>query len=78
MDTINSKFQQKLKSIGKIKNNIESFKNDSQGYTQHAKNLKPELDNVIKQTKLLQKDIENEISKRYKNRTVNLMGNLFA
>ncbi|XP_071824938.1 CDK5 regulatory subunit-associated protein 3-like [Apostichopus japonicus] len=41
---------------------------------EEAKQLKPKEERIIKHTRELQKQIEKEISKKYKNRPVNLMG----
>lgn len=78
VDTIYEKLEHKLKSIDRIKNNIETFKTESRECVEKASHLRPQLEKIMNQTKILQKDIEKEISKLYKNRVVNLMGNISA
>jgi len=42
--------------------------------SEEEQSLLPKIELIVQRTKELQKDIENDISKRYKNRPVNLMG----
>ncbi|KAI8767290.1 CDK5 regulatory subunit-associated protein 3 [Biomphalaria glabrata] len=43
---------------------------------QEEKELEPQLDQLKKQTKLLKKQLENEISKKYNDRKVNIIGEI--
>ncbi|XP_031638387.1 CDK5RAP3-like protein [Contarinia nasturtii] len=77
-DILAGKLQQKVVSVQKIeqtrkllKDKIEQFKNEKAG-------IQPLVGKVTEQTKQLQSKIEADISKRYKNRPVNLMGGINA
>lgn len=68
------KFQQKLISVEKFKATREVLKQKIIDLGIENESLQPKLDSMIIKTKLLQTQIEKDISKRYKNRVVNLMG----
>uniref|UniRef100_A0A6B2E8D6 Putative cdk5 activator-binding protein n=1 Tax=Phlebotomus kandelakii TaxID=1109342 RepID=A0A6B2E8D6_9DIPT len=74
IDILASKVRQKLTAIDKLKANENLCKDKSGKYLQQAADLRPDLAKAISHTKILQHQIELDISKRYKNRVVNLMG----
>uniref|UniRef100_A0A1L8DM00 Putative cdk5 activator-binding protein n=1 Tax=Nyssomyia neivai TaxID=330878 RepID=A0A1L8DM00_9DIPT len=74
IDVLSAKVRQKLTAIDKLKENEKLSREKSVKYLEEAANLRPDLEKAIKHTKTLQQQIELDISKRYKNRTVNLMG----
>uniref|UniRef100_A0A7G3AEP5 Putative cdk5 activator-binding protein n=1 Tax=Lutzomyia longipalpis TaxID=7200 RepID=A0A7G3AEP5_LUTLO len=74
IDILSAKVRQKLTAIDKLKENEKLSKEKSVRYLEEAAKLRPDLEKAIKHTKTLQQQIESDISKRYKNRTVNLMG----
>ncbi|XP_055320971.1 CDK5RAP3-like protein [Sitodiplosis mosellana] len=75
-DVLAEKLQQKVTAVKKIeatrnilKEKIEQFKNEKTS-------IQPLVGKLTEQTKILQNKIAEDISKRYKNRPVNLMGGL--
>ncbi|KXJ71049.1 hypothetical protein RP20_CCG021614 [Aedes albopictus] len=74
VDILTSKLKQKLLAIDKMKDTAKLMKEKTIAFRQQGVDLKPTLAKVIEQTKTLQGQIEKDISKRYKNRVVNLMG----
>lgn len=73
-----SKLKQMMKAVDKIRATKEVLKERSVELKKQSVELKPVQEDLIKQTKDLQDKIEKDISKRYKNRVVNLMGGLNA
>lgn len=76
VDILAGKLQHKLLAVDKIKISVKVCQEKSVNYKKEAVALKPILDRVIDQTKILQEQIQNDISKRYKNRSVFLMGGI--
>ncbi|KAL9922647.1 CDK5RAP3 protein homolog [Glossina fuscipes fuscipes] len=75
-DLLASKLKQMLKAVEKIRHTRETLKQRAQELKQERAALNPILDEFLNQTKQLQQCIEEDISKRYKCRTVNLLGGL--
>ncbi|XP_055838539.1 CDK5RAP3-like protein [Episyrphus balteatus] len=73
-----SKLKQMMKAVEKIRATKEIQKERSVELKKQSVDLKPVQEELIRQTKILQDKIEKDISKRYKNRVVNLMGGLNA
>uniref|UniRef100_A0A034WEC0 CDK5RAP3-like protein n=1 Tax=Bactrocera dorsalis TaxID=27457 RepID=A0A034WEC0_BACDO len=73
-DLLANKLRQMTKAVDKIRDTKEVLKKRSLELKQQRVDLNPVLAELISQTKKLQLHIENDISKRYKNRVVNLMG----
>lgn len=73
-DLIATKLRQMTKAVDKIRDTKEVLKKRSLELKQQRLDLNPVLAELISQTKKLQLHIENDISKRYKNRVVNLIG----
>lgn len=76
IDILSAKVNQKLKAIEKLKVAEVELKEKSVKLQQEANDLRPSLQKSIAQTKALQEKIEGDISKKYKNRDVNLMGGM--
>lgn len=74
IDILSAKVRQKMSAIEKLKLNEVDLKEKSKKCQQDANDLRPNMVRTIAQTKSLQDLIEQDISKRYKNRDVNLMG----
>ncbi|XP_055388777.1 CDK5RAP3-like protein [Condylostylus longicornis] len=70
------KFKQKLIAVEKIKTAQGLLKAKSVELKKEKDQLKPLLTNTIAKTKLLQSQIESDISKRYKNRPVNIVSGI--
>ncbi|XP_073811457.1 CDK5RAP3 protein homolog isoform X2 [Musca autumnalis] len=73
-DLLASKLKQMLKAVEKIRTTKQVLKDRSVELKEQRVALTPVLDKLIAQTKDLQGKIEQDISKRYKNRIVNLLG----
>ena len=73
-DLLATKLRQMTKAVSKIRDTKEVLKIRSLELKRQRVDLNPVLAELISQTKKLQLHIENDISKRYKNRVVNLMG----
>ncbi|KAH8280359.1 hypothetical protein KR018_003334, partial [Drosophila ironensis] len=69
-----SKLQQMTKAVEKLRANREALKRRSVDLREQRQQLNPVLEELLAQTRALQAHIEKDISKRYKNRVVNLMG----
>ncbi|XP_052898745.1 CDK5RAP3-like protein [Anopheles moucheti] len=74
VDILTSNVKQKLSSIEKMKETAKMKKEKSVSFRQQSVELKPTQTKIVEQTKTLQGQIEKDISKRYKNRPVNLYG----
>ncbi|CRK87443.1 CLUMA_CG001244, isoform A [Clunio marinus] len=74
VDILTNKLRHKLRAVDKLQNMQKVLKEKSIELTKNSVELRPTLEKLIEQTKTLQKHIEKDISKRYKNRVVNLMG----
>lgn len=73
-DLLASKLKQMLKSVEKIRATKQVLKERSEELKDQRLTLIPLLKQLVTQTNKLQGQIEQEISKRYKNRVVNLLG----
>lgn len=76
VDILATKLKQKLVAVDKTKHTITILRDRSVNFLEDAAKLKPGLTRIIDQTKILQDQIERDISKRYKNRMVNLIGGI--
>uniref|UniRef100_A0A182UF71 Uncharacterized protein n=1 Tax=Anopheles melas TaxID=34690 RepID=A0A182UF71_9DIPT len=74
VDILTSNVKQKLTSIDKMKETALMKREKSVSFKQQSVELKPTQTKIVEQTKTLQGQIEKDISKRYKNRSVNLYG----
>lgn len=73
-DLLTSKLQQMTKAVEKLRTTREVLKQRAVELREQRQQLNPVLDELIAQTRALQSYIEKDISKRYKNRVVNLIG----
>lgn len=73
-DLLTSKLQQMTKAVDKLRTTREVLKKRAVELREERQKLNPVLDELIEQTRTLQAFIEKDISKRYKNRVVNLIG----
>lgn len=73
-DLLASKLQQMTKAVEKLRNTRDVLKIRAVELREQRQQLNPVLDELIAHTRVLQTYIEKDISKRYKNRVVNLMG----
>ncbi|KAH8373082.1 hypothetical protein KR009_011488, partial [Drosophila setifemur] len=73
-DLLASKLQQMIKAVEKMRSTREALKKRAAELREQRQQLNPVLEELITQTCTLQSYIEKDISKRYKNRVVNLMG----
>lgn len=73
-DLLTSKLQQMTKAVEKLRATREVLKQRAVELREQRQQLNPVLDELIAQTRALQTYIEKDISKRYKNRIVNLVG----
>lgn len=76
IDILSAKVNQKLKAIEKLKLAEVDQRGKSVKLQQEANDLRPNLARTVAQTKALQEQIEGDVSKKYKNRVVNLMGGM--
>ncbi|XP_065212865.1 CDK5 regulatory subunit-associated protein 3 [Planococcus citri] len=74
VEKVASSFDQKLNAVEKMKASQEAMKIRKQEVETEEAELKPKLKILMNKTRTLQEQIESEISKKYKNRPVNLMG----
>lgn len=73
-DLLASKLKQMLKAVEKIRTTKQVLKDRAAELKEQRVALTPVLEELVAQTKDLQGKIEQDISKRYKNRVVNLLG----
>uniref|UniRef100_A0A1A9X2Z2 CDK5RAP3-like protein n=1 Tax=Glossina brevipalpis TaxID=37001 RepID=A0A1A9X2Z2_9MUSC len=76
-DLLAAKLKQMLKAVEKTRRTKETLKQRAQELKEERSTLNPILNDLLNQTKQLQQHIEEDISKRYKCRIVNLLGGLF-
>ncbi|XP_055546367.1 CDK5RAP3-like protein [Wyeomyia smithii] len=74
VDILTSKLKQKLLAIDKMKDTENLMLERAVTFREQSAGLQPTVTNITDQTRILQSQIERDISKRYKNRVVNLMG----
>lgn len=74
VNILTGKLKQRLQSIDKVDRTRAALKEKIVEYTQQVTILRPQLKKLIEQTQTLQKQIQSDISKRYKNRVVDITG----
>lgn len=74
MKILSAKLKQRLAAIEKIDRFRGMTKEKAIEYHQEALSLRSQLTRLVENTKILQQQIEKDISKRYKNRVVNITG----
>ncbi|XP_017839782.1 CDK5RAP3-like protein isoform X2 [Drosophila busckii] len=73
-DLLATKLQQQTKAVEKLRATREMLKNRAVELREQRQQLNPVLEELTTRTRALQTFIEQDISKRYKNRVVNLIG----
>merc|ERR1711890_101913 len=76
VDRIADSLLQKLQVSEKLIKQAASLNKKNKEAAEVQVETQPKLQVLVKKTKSLQKQIENEISSRYKNRKVNIMGEI--
>lgn len=76
LDRLADSLQQKLKVSEKLVTSIKVMADKRQAATIEQRDLEPKLEIIRTKTKELQEQISQEISKKYKNRPVNIMGEI--
>lgn len=74
VDILTASLQQKLNVVDRIRKNKKLLEEKISQTKEDIKQLIPAIDKIIQSTKTLQKQIEEDISKKYKNRQVNIIG----
>ncbi|XP_015794477.1 CDK5 regulatory subunit-associated protein 3 [Tetranychus urticae] len=74
IDNAVNKMKSKLELVDKALVKSKLMEEKAKEETRQGEKIAPEIPKIIKRTKELQKQIEVEISKRYKGRPVNIMG----
>lgn len=76
LDRLADSLQQKLKVSEKLVTSIKVMADKRQAATIEQRDLEPKLEIIRTKTRELQEQISQEISKKYKNRPVNIMGEI--
>ncbi|KAK2555745.1 CDK5 regulatory subunit-associated protein 3 [Acropora cervicornis] len=76
LDRLVDSLQQKLKISEKMVSSRKIVVEKRQTAAKEQMNLEPKLDIIRSKTKELQRQVAEEISKKYKNRPVNIMGEI--
>jgi len=76
LDRLADSLQQKLKVSEKLVTSIKTMADKRQAASMEQQDLEPKLEIIRMKTKELQVQIAQEISKKYKNRPVNIMGEI--
>lgn len=76
VDRIVESLEQKLKISKNLLHQVEALQQRHKNAVELQLETEPKHENLVKKTKVLQKQIEEEISRRYKNRKVNVMGEI--
>ncbi|XP_057669911.1 CDK5RAP3-like protein [Diorhabda carinulata] len=78
VDILTANLNQKLTNIQKMKTNKKLLEEKIKSLGQEIRDIEPIIKRLIEQSKQLQKDIQDDISKKYKGRIVNLTGGVNA
>ncbi|XP_023013682.2 CDK5 regulatory subunit-associated protein 3 [Leptinotarsa decemlineata] len=74
VDILTATLKQKLSLVEKMKSNKTLLEDKIKVLQMEARSIEPIIQKLIERTKHLQKEIEEDISKRYNNRVVNIVG----
>ncbi|XP_032515934.2 CDK5 regulatory subunit-associated protein 3 [Danaus plexippus] len=74
VDVLTSQLQQKLSLCSKLSRLAEREEERKGAAAARAQSLRPALTRIVERTKELQHELENEISRKYKGRPVNIIG----
>ncbi|KAK4873182.1 hypothetical protein RN001_015211 [Aquatica leii] len=76
IDILTDSLRQKLTSIDRLRDTKKIFEAKIQEVRNQSSSTLPVIDAIVKSTKILQKQIEEEISKKYKGRPVHIVGSV--
>jgi hypothetical protein len=76
VDILTSNLKQKLTIAERMKHNINLLQDQIKKNQSEIKSFEPIIQLLINKTKELQKDVQEDISKRYKGRIVNIVGGI--
>ncbi|EFA00941.1 CDK5 regulatory subunit-associated protein 3 [Tribolium castaneum] len=74
VDILTANLKQKLTLTERMRQSIGVLKEQIEKYQSEIKNFEPAIRLLIEKTKQLQKEVQQDISKRYKGRVVNIVG----
>ena len=74
VDILTASLQQKLNVVDRVRKNKKLLEEKISQTKEDVKQLIPSIDKIIESTRTLQKQIEEDVSKKYKNRQVNIIG----
>ncbi|CAH0546182.1 unnamed protein product [Brassicogethes aeneus] len=74
VDILTASLKQKLSIVDRMKVNKKLVEKKIVGLQEEKSNLQPVIKVLIEKTKELQKDVQEDISKKYKGRVVNIIG----
>ncbi|XP_054714638.1 CDK5 regulatory subunit-associated protein 3-like isoform X2 [Uloborus diversus] len=78
VDRLVDSLKSKLETAERMVECQKAVKIKYQEAVEEQRSLKPKIDLIVEKTKILLNQVEQDISKRYKNRVVNIMGGLSA
>lgn len=76
IDMLVHQLKQKITVTDKMQQSRKIVLEKAEEARQEALEIQPVIDLIVEKTKILQEQIENEISKKYKNRVVNIIGGI--
>lgn len=76
VDILSASLKQKLDLVDRMKKSQGVVEENIKTTQEEIKNITPLIEKVIERTKLLQKQLEGEVSKKYKGRQVNIVGGI--
>lgn len=76
VDLLTGSLGQKLTLAERLRGCVRVLEEQIKGYRQQTKNIEPSVKLLIEKTKELQKEIQEDISNRYKRRPVNIVGGI--
>lgn len=74
VDMLTASLKQKLDAVERMKARKKLLEEKIRDAREEIKNILPVINTTVEKTKLLQKQVEEEISKKYKGRQVNIVG----
>ncbi|RZC38538.1 hypothetical protein BDFB_013304 [Asbolus verrucosus] len=75
-DILTANLKQKLSLAERMKQSINSLEDQIKKYRSEIRSFEPAIKLLIDKTKQLQKEVQEDISKRYKGRVVNIVGGI--
>lgn len=74
VDLLAESLKQKLEVVERMKGRKKVLEGKIKTTREEIRSILPVIDNIVEKTKILQKQIQEEISKKYKGRPVNIVG----